>query len=192
MGFVSHRCILIGDGSTYDKALTLFLSSWIEQGLTVLAVNGGLDVIQEARDYEYKLKSLGPSILPYTQDGYPLFDLLCIGIGTDGHVGSIYPNTQDAISSRVVVPVSDKQVKISLSLKSMLKSKYCVVSCSGKSTKAPLGKAEAMYRALESTGENASSFPASVLRQKAVWLIDEDSAVMLKQRGGKSINMRIV
>ena len=72
-------------------------------------------------------------------------------------------------------------VKISLSLATMLASKSSVVACAGKSAKAPLGKAEAMVRALESK-ETAMSFPASVLREKALWLIDEDSAVLLSKK----------
>ena len=165
--------------------------------------------LHQADTYEIALKSLGSSILPYDLEGYPLHDLLLIGVGTDGHVGSIYPNTADASNKRIVVPVTDKQVKISLSLTSMMKAKRSVVACAGKSVKAPLGKAEAMVnsflvsipyliidmycfflffsfnvqvRCLESEAETASSFPASVLRHKATWLIDEDSAALLKCR----------
>ena len=75
--------------------------------------------------------------------------------------------------------------KISLSLPAMAASKLSVVACAGKSAKAPLGKAEAMVRALEGD-ESPTSFPASVLRHSATWLLDEDSAALLSEgtRGG--------
>lgn len=80
--------------------------------------------------------------------------------------------------------------KISLSLPSMLAASRSVVACSGKSAKAPLGKAEAMVRGLEAEGESAMSFPASALRHAATWLLDEDSAVLLRQRRASGVRER--
>lgn len=184
MGFVSHRCVALDDdAATYHKAKPLFLQSWIDQGLHVLAPTGSMDAEREADDYESLLAALPRTVLPHSAEGYPIFDLLLIGVGTDGHVGSIYPHMPDVHSKRVVVPVVepvDKPVKISLSLKTMKAAKHQVIACAGKSTKAPLGKAEAMVRALETPGETAMSFPASVFRDQATFLIDKDSAVLLK------------
>ena len=127
MGFVSHRCVpLDNDAATYHKARPLFLNSWMDQGLKVITVKGTPDALKEADQYEASLKNIPRSILPYNADGFPVFDLLLIGVGTDGHVGSIYPNLPDVESRRVVVPVTqpaNKPVKISLSLAAMLASK---------------------------------------------------------------------
>ena len=38
--------------------------------------------------------------------GYPSFDACLIGVGLDGHVGSIYPNIADVESTRAVVPIT--------------------------------------------------------------------------------------
>jgi len=185
MGFVSHRCVpLDDDAATYHKARPLFLQSWMDQGLKVITVTGTTDAEKEANAYEAALKAVPESVLPRNAEGFPVFDLLLIGVGTDGHVGSIYPNLPDVESKRVVVPVTQpvtKPVKISLSLTTMLAAKASVVACAGKSAKAPLGKAEAMVRGLEGD-ETAMSFPASALRHKATWLLDEDSAVLLKKK----------
>lgn len=180
MGFVSHRCVGLGDdAATYHKARPAFLDTWVEQGLTVITTSGSENADFEADVYEAALKSSG---IAY-DNGFPVFDLLLIGVGTDGHVGSIYPNQEDTQSQRVVVPVtqpSNKPVKISMSLTTMKMARASVVACAGKSAKAPLGKAEAMVRALEGS-ETAMSFPASTLRDKALWLLDIDSAVLLKK-----------
>ena len=186
MAFVSHRCVALDDdAATYYKARPLFLQTWMDQGLHVLTTTGTMDAEREADAYESLLAALPTRVLPHSVEGYPIFDLLMIGVGTDGHVGSIYPHLDDVHSKRVVVPVmapANKPVKISLSLKTMTTAKSQVIACAGKSTKAPLGKAEAMVRALESEGETAMSFPASVFRDHATFLIDEDSAVLLKSK----------
>lgn len=185
MGFVSHRCVpLDDDAATYHKARPVFLNSWMEQGLKVVTPTGTKDAEHEARAYEAALKAVPDSILPFNDQGLPVFDLLLIGVGTDGHVGSIYPNLPDVDSPRPVVPVTQpasKPVKISLSLAAMRAARASVVACAGKSAKAPLGKAEAMVRGLEGE-ETPMSFPARALRDRATWLLDEDSAVLLKKR----------
>ena len=185
MGFVSHRCVALNDdAATYHKARPLFLDSWMEQGLKVITLTGTKDAELEARSYEAALRAVPDSVLPFNKQDLPVFDLLLIGVGTDGHVGSIYPNLPDVGSRRAVVPVTQpasKPVKISLSLAAMRAGRASVVACAGKSAKAPLGKAEAMVRGLEGD-ETPMTFPASALRGQATWLLDEDSAALLTRR----------
>ena len=185
MGFVSHRCVALDDdAATYHKARPLFLDSWMNQGLKVVTVSGTADAEREAKAYEAALRAVPAAILPFNDFGLPVFDLLLIGVGTDGHVGSIYPNLPDVESARAVVPVTqpaNKPVKISLSLAAMRAARASVVACAGKSAKAPLGKAAAMVRGLEGD-ETPMTFPASALRAHATWLLDEDSAVLLTRR----------
>ena len=38
----------------------------------------------EAEEYEKALKALPATILPYNSDGFPVFDLLLIGVGALG------------------------------------------------------------------------------------------------------------
>ena len=182
MGFVSHRCVpLDDDGATYFKALPFFLQSWMDQGLKVIAVTGSSDSEIEATAYEIELNKLPESVLPRNTKGFPIFDLLLIGLGIDGHVGSIYPNLSDAYSKRIVVPATSKNGKISLSLESMKACQVAVVACAGRSSKAPLGKAQAVLKALERE-ETPITFPASALKEKAIWLLDEPSAILLTKK----------
>jgi 6-phosphogluconolactonase len=184
MGFVSHRCVPNDDdGATFHKARPKFLQSWMDRGLTVLTLGGSTDAEAEAAAYEAALDEH----VQRDADGYPSFDLCLIGVGLDGHVGSIYPNIPDVESTRRVVPITGKDgmgkisTKLSLSIRSMQASKLAVVACAGTSAKAPLGKAQAMVRALEAPEETPMSFPASALRSKATWLLDEASAALLSQ-----------
>jgi len=182
MGFVSHRCVALdSDGATLSKARPLFLDGWIERGLDVIAPTGTVDAEAEADAYEAALREE----LDADAEGLPVFDLCLVGVGLDGHVGSIYPNIPDVESDRAVVPITGKDgmgkisTKLSLSLSTMLTARRSVVACAGTSAKAPLGKARAMVRALEAA-ETPMSFPASALREKATWLLDEDSAALLE------------
>ena len=120
--------------------------------------------------------------MPFNKDGLAEFDLLLIGVGTDGHVGSIYPHLPDVENTRTVLPATSGTGKISMSLAAMQAAKTSVVACAGKSAKAPMGKAEAMVRALEGEGETPMTFPARALRHSATWLLCKDSASLLQQQ----------
>lgn len=179
MGFVSHRCVpLDDDGATFHKARPEFLDSWIDQGLKVVTVTGSDDSKKEALHFIAEFDKLSTTVLPRNNKGF-IFDLLLIGLGIDGHIGSIYPNLSDVYANDICIPATSKNGKISLSIKSMLNSKTCVVACAGRSSKAPLGKAQAMVRAFNEN-ETPMSFPASALRDKAIWLIDEPTALYVK------------
>jgi len=182
MAYVNHRCVPLDDETSTDfKAQPLFLRSWEEQGLKVIKLTGSTDAVKEAEAYEAALKALPENVLPRNSKGVPVFDCSLIGVGTDGHIGSLYPNTpaveeKDRLVISVVKPSSSS---ISLSLPVMVASKVAVVASAGKSQKYPLGKAEAMIRCLEAD-ETPASFPASALRDTALWLMDQDAASLLK------------
>ena len=137
MGFVSHRAVpLDSDGATYHKARPAFLQSWMDQGLTVIKPTGGADALKEANAYEAALTAAG---VRTNGAGLAVFDLLLIGVGNDGHVGSIYPLLPDVDSSRSVLAATSGTGKISMSLAAMAAARASVVACAGKSSKAPLG-----------------------------------------------------
>lgn len=180
MGFVSHRAVpLDSDGATYHKARAVFLQSWMDQGLKVIAPTGSGDAQKEADVY---IEAMKAAAIPFNADGLAEWDLLLIGVGTDGHVGSVYPALPDVKSSRQVLPATSGTGKITMSLAAMRAAKVSVVACAGKSVKAPLGKAGAMVRCLESSTETPMTFPARALRDSSTWLLCQDSACLLKNK----------
>lgn len=179
MAYVNHKCVSNDDAAaTHKKAMDLFLSGW--PGLKVITMGGSGEGEAEAQRYEAELKALPETTLPRT-DGMPVFDICLIGVGDDGHFGSLYPGRQEIAdeSGRWVLPVDMKSPpSITLSPKAMMAAKTVLVASAGVSEKYPMGKSEAMKTAIEGM-EGPQAFPAQVLRSTAMWLLDEAAASKL-------------
>ena len=73
--------------STHAKASQLFLDNgW--SGANVITLSGSNDAAAEAELYAQKLRELPETKLPRDEDGAPIFDLMLIGVGDDGHVST--------------------------------------------------------------------------------------------------------
>lgn len=174
LAYVNHKCVSMSDEqlATHAKAQKLFLSGWA--GVTPILMGGSDDAEREAEAYEAQLRALPESTLPRAADGTPVFDMMLIGVGDDGHVGSLYPGRDEvARTDRWVLPVTMKTPgSITLSLPVMAAAKDVIIAACGVSEKYPQGKSDAMKRAIEGA-ESITSFPAVGLRARATWLIDE-------------------
>ena len=179
LAYVNHKCVDMGDGelATHAKAEKLFLSEW--DGVNALVLSGGADAPAEAKRYAEALDALGPEVLPRDGAGLPVFDMMLIGVGDDGHVGSLYPG-RDEVSARAdapagwVLPVEMKTPgSITLALPVMAAAKQVVIAACGVSEKYPQGKSDAMRRAIQGEGETLQTFPAVGLRAVATWYLDE-------------------
>jgi 6-phosphogluconolactonase len=182
LAFVNHKCVPIDDVKTAieAQARTKFLDRWGFNN--IISLGGTSDGEKEAKEYEAKLKSLSDSILPRDGDGFPMFDLALVGVGDDGHIGSLYPNRGeiDVVDGPWVVPAFQKDPpSISLTLPVMQRAKQTVISAAGKSEKYPNGKAEAMRLAVAEENITPKDFPASALRDSAVWIFDEPNGSQL-------------
>lgn len=125
LAYVNHKCVPMEDAdlATHAKASKLFLNEWT--GCNVLLMDGTDDGPAEAAAYEAKMKALSTDILPRNADGWPVFDLALIGVGDDGHIGSLYPNRDEVLRTDAwVLPVAMKQPpSITLSLPVMWRPK---------------------------------------------------------------------
>merc|ERR1711966_540382 len=173
--FVNHKCVDITDESSAieAQARAKFLDRW---GLTdIISLNGSSDGKKEADDYESKMKALPESKLARDEDGFPVFDLALVGVGDDGHIGSLYPNRDeiDVVGGPWIVPAFMKDPPgISLTLPVMQRARSTVISAAGQSVKYPNGKASAMRLAIADEDVTPKDFPASALRENAVWILD--------------------
>lgn len=181
LAYVNHKCVSMDDEqlATHAKARKLFLDDW--KGCQTILMDGTDNGSAEASAYEAKLRQVPTSVLPVNENGWPVFDLALIGVGDDGHVGSLYPNREEVLNTQNwVLPVCMKDPpSITLSLPVMTAAKQVVIAACGVSDKYPQGKSAGMYRAIEATDESLTSFPAVGLREKAVWVLDQAAASKL-------------
>jgi 6-phosphogluconolactonase len=98
IAYVNHKCVPMEDGdlATHAKARKLFMDKW--DGVNVIVLDGTDDGEAEAASYEAKMKALSSKELPRDASGLPIFDLALIGVGDDGHVGSLYPGRDEVLS----------------------------------------------------------------------------------------------
>jgi len=181
LAYVNHKCVDMDDGelATHAKARNLFLNEW--EGTNAIVMDGTDDGPAEAASYEAKLKALPEDVLPRRADtGLPVFDLMLIGVGDDGHVGSLYPG-RDEVSVGpdgpwVLCVDMKKPPSITLSLPAMRSARQSVVAACGVSDKYPRGKSEGMRRAVSAERETPQTFPAVGLRGFSTWIMDEAAA----------------
>jgi 6-phosphogluconolactonase len=98
IAYVNHKCVPMEDRdlATHAKARKLFMDKW--DGVNVIVLDGTDDGEAEAASYEAKMKALSDKELPKDAAGLPVFDLALIGVGDDGHVGSLYPGRDEVLS----------------------------------------------------------------------------------------------
>jgi 6-phosphogluconolactonase len=129
-----------------------------------------------AREYEAELRAAG---LATSDAGFPILDVILVGIGPDGHLFSVFPNSRlfDAEHWVEAVPapthIEPKVARISLHPRILDAARLPVVVVHGA------GKAEAVRSVL--AGErDERRLPAQVARRSgAVWLLDRAAAASL-------------
>jgi len=157
----------------------------------IFAIQEHLPVDQAATNYEGRLLGLDPSVLPRTPDHSPVFDLILLGIGPDGHVASLFPNRPEtAVTKGWVLPVSNSPKpppeRITFTLPAINAAKEVTVVAVGES------KAETVQRVLE-VQALPGALPAQMVRPtngKLKWVLDSLSAQGLRledwEAGGKA------
>jgi 6-phosphogluconolactonase len=184
VAYVNHKCVPMDDLdlATHAKAGKLFMDKW--EGVNAIIMDGTDDGEAEAASYESKLKALSEAELPRDEAGLPVFDLALIGVGDDGHVGSLYPGRDEVMISGpdgpwVLAVAMKAPPSITLSLPVMANAKKVVVAACGVSDKYPQGKSAGMQRAVAAADETLQTFPAVGLRSVATWIMDKAAASKL-------------
>jgi len=183
VAYVNHKCVPMDDKqlATHAKAKDLFFKDW-SPDCNILTMDGTNDGDAEAAAYEQKLKDLvSDNKLSLNKDGIPVFDLSLVGVGDDGHIGSLYPDREEVLETQKwVLPVAMKDPpSITLSLPVMQASTKVVIAACGVSDKYPQGKSAGMKRAIADDTESLTSFPAVGLRPTATWVVDKAAASKL-------------
>lgn len=101
-------------------------------------IRGQLSPQEAAQDYEWRLKGF------FAEQGRPAFDLVILGLGSDGHVASLFPGSpglDDPRSWVIAVPaptqVEPRVPRVSLTLWSINQARQVLLLVSG-AAKAPV------------------------------------------------------
>ena len=137
----------------------------------VFRIRGEENICKERIRYE---RVIG-SVLPKRHE-YPMFDLMILGVGSDGHTASIFPQNMDLIMSHnwvdIVAHPETGQQRLTLSGE-VLKNAFRVVFLAmGKS------KAKVISEIVNKKG-NFRNYPASFVKPRSgnlLWILDEEAA----------------
>jgi len=144
------------------------------------AIGEARGVAWAAARYEVELRAAG---LP-TQDGWPVFDLVLLGVGPDGHVMSVFPGSETFGRPEWVLPVpapthvEPHVTRVTLNPAIVEVARSTVVVVNGAA------KADALAAVF---GERVDprNVPAQLARRaEATWFVDEAAAAKLKDRAG--------
>jgi 6-phosphogluconolactonase/glucosamine-6-phosphate isomerase/deaminase len=129
-----------------------------------------------ATEYADRLRD---AALPASSDGLPVFDLMLLGVGPDGHVMSVFPGSglfeSDAWVAAVPAPthVEPHIARISLSPRILEAARQVIVVSHGA------GKAEVLG-ALLGGDRDVRRWPAQLARREgALWFLDRAAATNL-------------
>jgi 6-phosphogluconolactonase len=110
----------------------------------------------------------------------PAFDLILLGVGADGHTGSLFPNSYAVLDTEdlacVVYVMDEKLNRITLTLPVLRAARHLVVLVSGRE------KAEILKTVLTSEPDDVR-YPIHALwpvLDKVTWLVDKDAAQYLQ------------
>jgi 6-phosphogluconolactonase len=110
----------------------------------------------------------------------PNFDLILLGVGADGHTGSLFPNSYAVLDTEdlacVVYVLDEKLNRITLTLPVLRAARHLVVLVSGEE------KAEILKTVLTSEPDDVR-YPIHALwpvLDKVTWLVDKDAAKYLQ------------
>lgn len=164
--------------STHKGTKEAFLNKVQIPAENIHAIKEGFSVKDAATEYAGQILHLPESVIPKSAARLPVFDLILLGIGPDGHVASLFPNRDHTTgaSEGIILPVENSPKpppeRITFSLPVINAAKQVVIVAFGG------GKAEIVQRALE-VQALPGALPAQLVQPQSgalAWYLDADSA----------------
>ncbi len=160
--------------SNYKLAADAFLSRIPLAAANIHRVRGEDMPDAAARAYEEDLRRF------FSGTDFPVFDLIILGVGEDGHTASLFPGSPSLReTARLAVPVrlgSPKRDRVTLTLPVLNHASQVLFLAPGRA------KADIVAALLD--GGQAQSYPAGLVRPvhgEVAWFIDRDAAAKLSR-----------
>ncbi len=170
--WTDERCVPPDNpDSNYKLAFDLLLSKVPLPETNIHRIPGERDPEEAARIYDRDLK------VYFGNQAIPRFDLIYLGVGTDGHTASIFPGETAAESvERAAISVYAEKLgnhRISLTLPVINNARTVVFLVSGKT------KAEIVRDIFEETNSYLPAARVNPAKGELVWLLDHEAAALL-------------
>jgi 6-phosphogluconolactonase len=157
--------------SNFRLAYELFLSKQPIPETNLHRIRGELDATVAASSYKTELMNF------FSKSPLPAFDLVLLGVGTDGHTASIFPGSNSAdINSRTVISVYVKKLdsyRVSLNLPVFDNAGTVAFIVTGKS------KAHVLREILEDSNSDCPAARVNPKTGREIWFVDHDAASLL-------------
>jgi 6-phosphogluconolactonase len=177
--WVDERCVPADhQESNFKHAVDAFIAKAAIPAANIHRIRGEEGPDQAAQKYEQDIRSFfGPTALP-------VFDLIILGVGEDGHTASLFPGTAALREkTRLAAPVyldPQKLSRVTLTLLALNHAIQVLFLASGRT------KSEVVHEIVEN--ENRKQYPAGLVhpvRGSIDWFIDNEAAALLTDQTKK-------
>jgi len=174
--WVDERCVPADDpASNYGLAKKDFLERVPISPGHIHPMPGEVSPEEGAKIYQRALRAF----FQLGQEAHPIFDLIILGVGKDGHTASLFPGQESVVASEgwvVAVKGGDPNVyRLTLTYDVLNRGKEIIFLVSGKD-KAPIVKT--VFE------ESKARLPAQRIQPtqgKLTWLLDKEAASLLSK-----------
>lgn len=171
--WVDERCVpKESESSNFRVAFDHLISRIAIPDGNIHRMKGEYGPEKAAQDYEDELKN-------FFGAGLPVFDLILLGMGEDGHTASLFPGSKSLDEKeRLVIPVyTEKMNRVTLTLPVLNNARHILFLVSGQSKMLVLND-------ILADNEKRKNCPAGLIypvHGDLMWLIDEAAAGKSKQ-----------
>jgi 6-phosphogluconolactonase len=175
--WIDERCVPINDErSNFKLVFNMLLSKSPVPRINIHRIKGEKGPERGAVEYEKEIKTF------FGTSGVPVFDLILLGMGKDGHTASLFPGSEALTKTeKLVVPVFMDQPqihRITMTLPVLNNAVQILFLVAGKA------KASTLKMVLTDK-ERKKQYPAGLVRPvhgTILWLIDQEAAGLFMQR----------
>lgn len=167
-----ERCVSPdNDNSNYKMARKYLLDKVNMSASTIFRIKGENDPVIEAARYEQLVKENVPA-----GTTIPVFDIVMLGLGEDGHIASIFPQNKQLFFNDRLFEISQhpfsEQMRITATGKVINNAKITIFLVTGEK------KAEVLSRIIDKK-PGWEKLPASFVKPEngqLIWLLDKEAA----------------